>query len=147
MRQAFKSLLAGLLILIAHPVSAQMDDSELELVPLPTELRLSGMAKIVTHIARPEECLAAVAVTRIDGETKVVSARSFLIEPGVHTVNGKAKLDTSSCPITDTGLQISSAPDLEVNFELGFTYYIGYIHKSPNPEEWQLVVWHIETNP
>jgi hypothetical protein len=147
MRQTFNSLLAGLLILVVCSAAAQMDDSELELVPLPTELRLSGMAKVVTHIARPEECLAAVAVTRIDGEKKVVSAKSFLVEPGIHTINGKAKLDTSSCPITDPRLQISSAPDLEVNFELGFTYYVGFVHKSANPEDWQLVVWHIETNP
>ena len=147
MQQAVKSLLMGMLILAASPAPAQMDDSGLELVPLPTELRLGGMAKVVTHLARPADCLAAIAVNRIDGEVKAVSEQSFLIEPGVHTINGKAKLDTTSCPITDSRLLISSAADLEVNFELGFTYYIGYYHKPASTDEWRLVVWNIETNP
>ena len=147
MQKAVRKLLPWLLLLAAPALSAQFDDTELELVPLPTELQLSGMAKVVTHIARPDDCLAAIAVNKIDGEKKVVSAKSFLIEPGVHTINGKATLDTTSCPITDTRLQVSSAPDLEVNFEIGSTYYIGYFHKSDNTDEWQLVVWDIEANP
>ena len=136
-----------MLLLAAPVVFAQFDDTELELVPLPTELQLSGMARVVTHIARPAECLAAIAVSKIDGEERAVSAKSFVIEPGIHTINGKATLDTTHCPITDPNLQVGSAPDLEVNFELGSTYYIGYFHKSDNTEEWQLVVWDIETNP
>lgn len=147
MQQVVKKLLMAVLMLAAPLVSAQMDDTELELVPLPTELRLSGMARVVTNNTRPADCLAAVAINRIDGEKRVVSEQGFLIEPGVHTLNGKAILDMSNCPITDRRLQISSAPDLEVNFELGFTYYIGYYHKPADTEEWQLVVWNIETNP
>jgi hypothetical protein len=147
MRRAVRLLLLLMLILAVSPVSAQMDDEELQLVPLPTELRLSGMAKVVTDITHPLDCLAAVAITRIDGEKAAVSAQSFLIEPGVHGVNGKAMLDISGCPITDSRLQIGSAADLEVNFELGNTYYIGYNHKPTNPQEWSLVVWNIETNP
>lgn len=136
-----------MLLLAAPAALAQLDDTELELVPLPTVLQLSGMARVVTNIARPADCLAAIAVSKIDGEKRAVSAKSFLIEPGVHTINGKAILDTTNCPITDPKLQVSSAADLEVNFELGNTYYIGYFHKSDNTEEWQLVVWDIETNP
>ena len=147
MQQAVKILFPWLLLLAVPALFAQFDDTELELVPLPTELQLSGMAKVVTHIARPADCLAAIAVNKIDGEKRAVSAKSFLIEPGVHAINGKAILDTTNCPITDTRLQLSSAPDLEVNFELGSTYYIGYYHKSDNTDEWQLVVWNIETNP
>ena len=147
MQQAVKKLLPYVLLLAAPAAFAQFDDTEPELVPLPTQLQLSGMARVVTNIARPADCLAAIAVNTIDGEKKAVSAKSFLIEPGVHTINGKALLDTTYCPITDTRLQVSSAPDLEVNFELGSTYYIGYYHKPDNTEEWQLVVWNIETNP
>ena len=147
MRLAAILLLMGVLVLVAPPVRAQMDDTGLEQVSLQVELRLSGMAKVVTNLARPADCLAAVAINRIDGEMKAVSAQGFLIEAGVHTLNGKAMLDTSSCPITDSRLQMSSAADLEVNFELGNTYYIGYDHKSANTGEWQLVVWNIETNP
>ncbi len=147
MQQAVKKLLPYVLLLAAPAALAQLDDTELELVPLPTVLQLSGMARVVTNIARPADCLAAIAVSKIDGEKRAVSAKSFLIEPGVHTINGKAILDTTNCPITDPKLQVSSAADLEVNFELGNTYYIGYFHKSDNTEEWQLVVWDIETNP
>lgn len=147
MRIATNILLAGALFLAAPKASAQFEETELELVPLPTELQLSGMAKVVTHVARPKDCLAAIMVNRIDGEKKLVSAREFVIEPGIHTINGKAILDTTHCPITDPRLQVPSAPDLEFNFEIGSTYYIGYFHKSENTEEWQLVVWNIETNP
>jgi hypothetical protein len=102
---------------------------------------------VVTHIARPEDCLAAIMVNRVDGEKRLISAREFVIEPGIHTINGKAILDTTHCPIKDRRLQVSGAPDLQTNFEIGNTYYIGYFHKSESPEEWQLVVWNIETNP
>lgn len=136
-----------MLILIVSPVSAQTDDEELQLVPLPKALYLSGMAKVVTNIARPADCLAPVAITRIDGKKAAVSAQSFLIEPGAHSLNGKAILDISMCPITDKHLQISSAADVEVNFEKGNTYYIGYDHKPANPKQWKLVVWNIETRP
>jgi len=146
-QQAAKRLFPWLLLLAAPPLCAQFEDTELELVPLPTELQLSGMAKVVTHIARPEDCLAAIMVKRVDGEKRVIPGKEFLMEPGIHTINGKAILDTTHCPISDRRLQVSSAPDLEVNFEIGNTYYIGYFHKSENPEEWQLVVWNIETNP
>ena len=149
MRQVLQKLLVCVLIPLAlsMPVSAQYADSELELVPLPREPRLSGMAKVVTHMARPADCLASVAINKIDGEMKLVSAKEFLIEPGVHTINGKAILDLTHCPLNDSNLVISSAPDLEVNFELGNTYYVGYYHQSANTDEWQLVVWDIETNP
>ena len=134
-------------MLVLPPVSAQLDDEELQLVPLPTELRLSGMAKVVTNMGRPVECLSPVAITRIDGEPKAVSAKSFLIEPGLHSLNGRAILDTTNCPITDVRFRMNPAADLELNFELGYTYYIAYYHQPANPDEWQLVVWNIETNP
>jgi hypothetical protein len=147
MQRVLTKLLICVLIPAAMPALAQQEDTELELVPLPTELRLSGMARVVTHITRPADCLAAVAINRIDGEMSVVSEQGFLIVPGLHAINGKARLDTTNCPITDSHLQIRSEPDLEVNFELGNTYYIGYYHQPANTEEWKLVVWNIETNP
>ena len=135
-------LLVPVLMTVATTVLAQRDDSEPGLV----------MAKVVTHIVGPTDsypgdCLAPVAINKIDGEMRVLSAQSFLIEPGVHTINGKATLDLTHCPLNDKNLIIPSAPDLEVNFELGNTYYIGYSHQSAKPNEWQLVVWNIETNP
>lgn len=147
MRWLLNFSLTIMLTLAVLPVSAQFDDDKLQLVPLPTELRLAGMARVVTHTGQPAECIAPVTVTRIDGEDVVVSARSFMIEPGTHTLNGKALLDTASCPITDSHFQMEPAEDLEVNFELGYTYYIGYYHNPELPDEWQLVVWNIDSIP
>lgn len=149
MTHPVKILLLMALLLVLMPAGAQFDqeDEELQLVPLPTELRLAGMAMVVTNLPRPADCISPIMVTRIDGERAMVSAKSFLIEPGVHTLNGKAMLDLEACPITDEYFQMKPAEDIEINFELGFTYYIGYYHKPENPDEWQLVVWNIETNP
>ena len=135
MRQASIRLLICLLMLAVLPVSAQLTG---------TDSHDSELVKVVTHHARPADCLAAVAVNKIDGEMIVVPAQGFLIEPGVHTINGKATLDIANCPIKDNKLQISATPDLEVNFELGKTYYIGYYHKPENTEQWKLVVWKVE---
>ncbi|MDH4019211.1 MAG: hypothetical protein OEU84_06385 [Xanthomonadales bacterium] len=145
MVHALKILLAGTLVLAAQPVLAQIAVGEQTLVlPLSSELATDRMAKVVTSTGRPADCLAPLAVNTIDGENRVVPARGFLIEPGVHTVNGKATLDLASCPLSDNNLYISRAADLEVNFQPGTTYYLGYQHQSANPEEWQLVVWHVE---
>ena len=147
MQRIMTCLLLMTLMLLGTPVSAQFDDEELQVVPPSTEARLSGMAKVVTELGHPTDCVAPVAITRIDGEKISVSAKRFLIEPGFHSLNGKAMLDIESCPIADKRLQLKSAEDLEFNFELGNTYYIGYYHKPANPEEWKLVVWNVETNP
>jgi len=145
MVRALKILLTGTLVLASLPVLAQRVVGEQTLVlPLSTELATNGMAKVVTSMGRPADCLVPLAVSTINGEKRTVPARGFLIEPGVHTVNGRATLDLANCPLSDSNLYISSAADLEVDFQPGTTYYLGYHHQSANPEEWKLVVWHIE---
>lgn len=148
MHRVFKTLPTLVLVLAALPVFAQMTRGDQTLVlPLSSELTVNEMARVVTSKGRPADCLAPLAVNRIDGEKRLVSAQGFLIEPGVHTVNGKAMLDLTNCPLTDSKLHISSAADLEVEFEPGSTYYIGYLHEPANTGEWKLVVWHIEKSP
>jgi hypothetical protein len=83
-------------------------------------------------------------VNKIDGQQKTIPAQGFKIEPGVHTLNGRAILDTTFCKLGRGGNLGGYAPDLEVNFEAGKTYHIGYDHKSKNREEWKLVVWKID---
>ncbi|MDX2428305.1 MAG: hypothetical protein QNK22_06405 [Xanthomonadales bacterium] len=145
MVRAFKILLTGALLLVSLPVPAQVAVDEKTLVlPLSSEMATNGMAKVVTSMGRPADCLAPLAVSTIDGEKRAVPARGFLIEPGVHTVNGRATLDLATCPLSESNLSISSAADLEVEFQPGTTYYLGYHHQSANPEQWKLVVWHIE---
>ena len=87
-----------------------------------------------------------LAVNKIDGELRAVPAQGFLVEPGVHTINGRATLDASKCQPLTAYQQIGRATDLEVNFEPGRIYYIAYDHKSQNTEEWRLVVWKVESD-
>ncbi len=102
------------------------------------------MARIISDQSRPEDCLAAVAINRVDGEPRVVPAQGFLLEPGIHSINGLAMLDITHCSIAGDDRQIYTAADLEHNFEAGITYYIGYYHKSHISEERRLVVWKVE---
>jgi len=134
-------------ILAALPVSADLASSEIagnDVAEM--EIAESDMVKIVTHNGRPADCLAPVAVTKIDGQPKIVPAQGFTIEPGVHTLNGRAKIDTTYCKAIRGGNIPGFVPDLEVDFEAGMTYYIGYDHDSLNRDDWQLVVWKIERN-
>lgn len=148
MQRFLNILLSVTLTLAAAPVLAQwVGNGRTHVLPLTTELTTGEMARVLTSGGRPSECLAPVAVTRIDGEVITVSAQGFLIEPGVHTINGRATLDLTNCPLGDANLQINNTVDLEVDFEAGGTYHIGYFHAPANPEEWKLVVWHIEKSP
>jgi len=102
------------------------------------------MASVITHGGRPVHCLSPIAVNKIDGRQTIVPAQGFKIEPGIHTLNGRAILDTTFCRVARGGNRGGYAPDLEVNFEAGKTYHIGYDHKSANRDEWKLVVWKVE---
>ena len=130
MEQAIKNLLMWVLLLAVSPLAAN---------PAGT-----GMAEVVTQVSRPADCLAAVAINRVDGRPRTLPAKGFLITPGFHTLNGRAKLDITHCPFTDSGQRIGGADDLEASFEAGRTYYIGYDHKPANSEEWKLVIWKVE---
>ncbi len=104
----------------------------------------SEMAQVVTQGGRPVDCLSPIAVNKIDGKMRIVPAQGFEIEPGVHTLNARAILDTTFCKVGRGGNRGGYAPDLEVNFEAGKTYYIGYDHKSKNRDDWKLVVWKVK---
>lgn len=100
-------------------------------------------ARIVTDQARPERCLAAVVIREIDGAEVSVSHRAFDLEPGPHTMNGMAHVDTTFCPVTDGGPG-PGIRDLAAEFEAGKTYFVGLDHASKDRGEWQLVIWRIE---
>jgi hypothetical protein len=135
MTQTGKNLLMFGLMLAALPLMAD---------PLDEESAAIEMVKVVTQAGRPGDCLAALAVNKIDGEMRVVPAQGFLIEPGVHTINGRATLDSRKCQPIAADQRIGNVADLEANFETGRTYYIAYDHKSQNTQEWRLVVWKVE---
>ena len=135
MLQTGKKLLIFGLMLAALPLVAD---------PLNEEPAAIEMVQVVTRAGHPGDCLAALAVNKIDGEMRVVPAQGFLIEPGVHTINGRATLDSSKCQPIAADQRIGRVADLEVNFEAGRTYYIAYDHEPQNTEEWKLVVWKVE---
>ncbi len=112
--------------------------------PSVADLVECDMAKVVTGANTAEACLATVAINNIDGEKRVVPAQGFLIEPGVHTLNGRATLDMTQCPSIKADLQLRGSPGLEVNFEAGRTYYIAYDYESQDPNEWQLIIWKVD---
>ena len=134
------ALLLGTQVVFAQPEDLSGDGIEDGVLE-------AQMAMVITDQARPQDCLAAVAINKIDGEPRVVSAQGFLIEPGFHSLNGLATLDTTHCSITDVASQINTTADLEFDFEAGQTYYVGYYHKSSTSDERRLVVWKVEQSP
>lgn len=126
------------------PVLTEPGSSDLTSMSPVAQWTTCDMAKVVTQSLHPEECLAPVAVNKIDGETRSVSAQGFFIEPGIHTINGRVTLDMTKCQPLTADLRIGHSPDLEVNFEAGNTYYIAYDRLSQNVDEWQLRVWKTE---
>jgi len=135
-----KKLISMIALLTGTPVSADLAVYEMA----DNEMIIAEMAKIVTHGGRPADCLSPIMVNRIDGQQKFVPAQGFEIGAGIHTLNGLAVLDTTFCKVGPGGNLGGNTPDLEVNFEAGKIYYIGYDHKSKNRDEWKLVIWKIE---
>lgn len=140
-------MLAGLPVLAQTYNDTRVAHTSTLILPLSSTPAPTDMARVITSAGRPEECLAPVSVTTIDGENIVVSAQGFFIEAGVHTINGRAMLDITNCPLIDRNPVIESAADLEVEFEPGGTYHIAYHHAPANSTDWKLVVWHVETKP
>ena len=142
MAHALGNLLAIALMIAGQSLFAQTEDDSGN--GMDDEHEMLEMAWVVTDQSHPQDCLAAVVINRVDGEPRVVSAKGFSIEPGVHTLNGLAILDTSYCSITGDERQINTAPDLQVEFDAGQSYFIGYDFKPEGSDERQLVVWKVE---
>ena len=101
------------------------------------------VAWVVTQTAKPTECLAPVAIQQIDGQERSVSSQAFKLEPGLHSMHGRARIDTRHCPVV-RGSRDASVPPLEAVFEAGKRYYVAFDHSSPNREDWALVIWKVE---
>jgi hypothetical protein len=101
------------------------------------------MARIVTQVNKPAECISRVAVRQINGREKFVSPQGFDLEPGRYTLAGTVALDTSYCRAPRRREPVNTPP-LEADFEAGKTYYLGYDHSSTNPDEWHYVIWKVE---
>lgn len=102
-----------------------------------------GLATIVTGNADPERCLAAVSIREIDGRTIPARIHTFELAAGLHSMNGRAMLDTRSCPVARSEAY-PPVPDLITDFEAGKTYHVGLDHSSANSNDWRLVIWKVE---
>jgi hypothetical protein len=111
------------------------------LLPLGAQATETGTAKVVTSFSKAAKCISAVHVTKIDGEEATVQRMGFDLEPGTHTLNARAVVDTSFCNVVgpDTGSN-PNAP-IEHTFEAGKTYYLGFDHSATLRKDWKLVVW------
>lgn len=154
-----KTLVLCLAILAAAPGMA-MESQAVESQPDPevgaldkTDPDESGLAdgdgnvvapaRIVTRLGSAEDCLAPMIINRIDGLPLHLPMRGFPIEPGKHSLNGLAVMDTTYCPV-DPRSGFGQLPDLVVEIESGKTYYLGFDHRSRDMSDWRLVVWKVE---
>ena len=103
----------------------------------------SDKAMIITQVAKPAECIASVHIRKIDGEEKIVPAQGFEIEPGVHSMTGTARLDLRNCQVARGNVH-TEIPPLESDFEAGRKYWVGLDYRSPDRNEWALVIWKVE---
>lgn len=103
-----------------------------------------NLAMVITTGAPPVDCVADVEINKIDGEKVIVAMHGFEIEAGEHSLNGRALLDTTWCKLAKDERIAGPVADLQVNFQAGRTYYIGFDHKPDNRQEWKLVVWKVE---
>ena len=99
---------------------------------------------VVTGMEKPASCISAVHVNNIDGRDVKVPPLGFEVEPGKHTMTGRALINTSVCQATGIGSQRHNVQPLEAEFEAGKTYYLGYDHSSSNRNNWELVIWKVE---
>ncbi len=114
------------------------------LAPLLAVAGETGKARLVTGVERPVKCISSVNVYNIGGREVMVPALGFDVEPGMHSLMGRALINTSYCKAVGLGSNRYNAEPLEVEFEAGKTYYLGYDHSSSNRNDWKLVIWKVE---
>jgi hypothetical protein len=101
-------------------------------------------AKIITGTEKPTECISSVHVNTIDGKQVYVQELGFDIDPGKHSLSGRAAVNTSFCAVVGKGTVKDSISPIEADFEAGKTYYLGYDHSASNRKDWKLVIWKVE---
>jgi hypothetical protein len=101
------------------------------------------MARVITDVAKPVQCIAPIEVYNLDGRLVRKNAMGFDLEPGRHTLVGTARIDSVNCPAM-RGNQALDIPPLDYEFEAGRIYYVGLEHQSSNQQQWRFVVWKVE---
>ncbi len=116
----------------------------LVLLPLAATALASEKARIVTGFEQASKCISKVQVNTIDSENVRVPESGFTVEPGRHSMTGRAVVNNAFCKNLDYSPSNLDVQPLEADFEAGKTYYVGYDHSSENREEWGLVIWKVK---
>jgi len=114
------------------------------LLPLAIQAEEVKQAKIITSVEQSANCIAAIEVNQIDGKEVKVQKLGFSINAGKHAISGRALINDSFCKVTGVDTGNNPIMPIEVDFEAGKTYYIGYDHKANLRKDWKLVVWKVE---
>lgn len=113
----------------------------LSLLPI-SAFAQSEMARVITSVEKPVQCISPISVYNIDGILVKKNEMGFDLEPGRHTMVGTAMLNLKDCPKMRSGRSLD-VPALDYEFEAGKTYYVGLQHKSSNQQQWKFVVWRV----
>ncbi len=114
------------------------------LAPLFAVAGETGTAQVITSGVQSTKCISPVHVNSIDGRTVQLPQLGFDIDPGKHSIKGRALIDTSVCRVVGVGSDRYNVEPLEVEFEAGKTYFFGLDHSAPNRGDWKYVVWKVE---
>ena len=125
-----KILKFAVLLLFLAPLFAVADDTV--------------KAMVITSGVQSAKCISPVHVTNIDGREVLLPENGFDIDPGKHSVKGRALIDTSVCRTVGAGSDRYNVAALEVDFEAGKTYFLGLDHSAPNRKDWKYVIWKVE---
>ncbi len=114
------------------------------LLPFQTHAEEGGKAKIITSFNKAAQCISPVEILKIDGREVNVQPMGFDLDPGQHTMSGKAKIDTSFCQTVGQGTNQYDIPPLEAEFEASKTYWVGLDHSARNRKDWKYVIWKVK---
>ena len=98
---------------------------------------------VITSVERPVQCIAPIDVYEVDGRLRDMNSLGFELEPGMHTLKGRARISSSTCPVM-RGNEVGDVPPLEYEFEAGKTYWVGLDHTASNRRSWRYTVWKVE---
>ena len=112
----------------------------LALAPL-AALAGKDKAKVITSNERPANCIAAIEIYQIDGEEVLVNPKVVELDPGEHSLKGRAlNVDTTFCKALGASTRFE-IPPLVHEFEAGKTYWVGLDHSAANRRDWRIVVY------
>ena len=113
-------------------------------VPFQTHADADAKAKIITSANQAAKCISPVQILNIDGSEVKVQHMGFDLDPGKHTMSGRALIDATYCKTVGKSTNRYGTTPLEAEFEAGKSYWVGFDHSSPDRNEWKYVIWKVK---